>query len=341
MTTAGQLPSNVKSIGSFEGEELFEIGLTAASGARARVLSWGATLRDLMVPGPDGALHRGALGFSDLDSYLANPSYLGATCGRVANRIGGGRFSLDGREYALARNERGVTHLHGGARGFSHRPWKIAAVDADTVTFTRTAPDGEEGYPGNLDLSCTYRLLSPGVLRVEMEARSDATTPVNLAHHSYFTLDPGHSSHELTVEIPARSYTALDALKVPTGEIAPVEGTGYDLRTPRRLGDSGITYDINFVLDQPLGGIRFAARVACPRNGRTLEVWTTEPGLQLYDASMLAETDKGLDGLTHGKHAGICLEAQNFPDAVNHPGFPSPWLRPGDVYRQVTEYRFA
>ena len=333
--------SNVKRIGSFEGEEIHEVALAASSGATARVLSWGATLRDLIVPGPDGGLHRGVLGFTDFEAYLANPSYLGATCGRVANRIGGGRFTLEGRDYELARNERGVTHLHGGARGFSHRPWRVEKVEADAVTFARTAPDGEEGYPGTLDLSCTYRLLPPGVLRVEMEARTDKVTPVNLAHHSYFTLDPGRSSHELVVEVAAGSYTPLDALKVPTGEIAPVEGTGYDLRAPRRLGDSGIGYDINFVLDQPLGGLRFAARVASLQSGRTLEVWTTEPGLQLYDASMLAVTDKGLDGLTHGKNAAICLEAQNFPDAVNHPGFPSPWLKPGETYRQITEYRFG
>ena len=335
------LPDNVTRIGSVDGEELYEVALTAASGAKARVLSWGATLRELLVPGPDGSLHPGVLGFTEIDRYLANPSYLGATCGRVANRIGGGRFTVEDRSYDLARNERGVTHLHGGARGFSHRPWRVAEVSADAVTFTRTAPDGEEGYPGTLDLSCTYRLLSPGALRVEMEARTDATTPVNLAHHSYFTLDPGRSSHELTVEIAASRYTPLDTLKVPTGEIAPVEGTGYDLRTSRRLGDAGITYDINFVLDQPLGELRFAARVVSPQSGRTLEVWTTEPGLQLYDASMLAATDKGLDGLTHGKHAGICLEAQNFPDAVNHAGFPSPWLKPGELYRQITEYRFS
>lgn len=332
---------SVTRLGDFEGEDIFEVTLAAPSGAQARVLSWGATLRDLAVPGPDGQLHRSVLGFADLASYLANPAYLGATCGRVANRIGGGRFTLDGRAYELARNEGGVTHLHGGRRGLSHRPWHVAEVAADAVTLTRISPAGEEGYPGKLDLSCTYRLLAPGTLRVEMQARSDAVTPVNLAHHSYFTLDPGHSVHELAVQVAARRYTPLDDFSVPTGEIAPVAGTSYDLRAPRRLGEAGIGFDINYVLDPPAGELRFAARVACPRNGRTLDVWTTEPGLQLYDAGNLAETDKGLDGLAHGRNAGICLEAQKFPDAVNQPGFPSPWLRPGELYRQATEYRFS
>lgn len=332
---------SVTSLGPQDREELIEVGFASSSGARARALSFGATLRDLLVPGQDGRLHRVVLGFEDAASYLTNPAYLGTTCGRVANRIGGGRFVLDGRNYDLARNEEGTTHLHGGMRGFSHRPWRLVAAEGDSVTFARTSPDGEEGYPGNLDVSCTYRLLPPGTLRVEMEARTDATTAVSLAHHSYFILDPDRSSHELIVEVAAQAFTPLDESGVPSGEIRPVAGTPYDLRPPRFLADAGIDFDINYVLDGPAGELRFAARATSPHTGLTVEIWTTEPGLQLYDAQFLDQTTDGLDGLTHGKYAGICFEPQNFPDAVNKPGFPSPWLRPGEVYRQVTEYRFA
>ncbi|MCJ8144399.1 galactose mutarotase [Ancylobacter sp. A5.8] len=336
-------PGEARQVGEADGVPINDIALAGPSGARARVLTFGAVLRDLEVPDAGGTLRRVVLGYDDLDSYLANLSSVGATCGRVANRIRAGHFSLDGQEHQLGLNERGVTHLHGGWRGFSRRAWEIGALDAASVTLTYRSGDGEEGYPGTLAASCTYSLIAPGTLRVVMEATTDAPTPVNLAHHSYFTLDPETSVRELEVEIAAASYTPVDELKIPTGEIAPVAGTAFDFRRPRRLDADPAAYDMNFVLDGTAGGAepRFAARARSSVTGRTMEVWTTEPGLQMYDGQYLVTTAHGLGGLTHGPHAGICFEAQNFPDAVNQPGFPSPWLRPGETYRQVTEYRFG
>lgn len=330
-----------------EGEAIEEVTLTGADGTRARVLSWGATLRDLEIPQIDGRLRRVVLGFEDAARYIANPPYLGATCGRVANRIAEGRFSRNGRVYDVGRNEAGITHLHGGARGFSHRNWRIAAVSADAVTLTRRSPDGEEGYPGALDLACTYRLDAPATLTVEMSARAEAATPVSLAHHSYFTLDPAGSVRELELEVAAAAYTPVDARLIPTGAIAPVAGTPFDFTRPQRLDARGAFYDVNFVLNEPSGaGPRFAARAACPRTGLVLEVWTDAPGLQVYDGQYLKPTRDGLGSprqgaQRHGAHAGICFEPQHFPDAVNQPGFPSPWVEAGDTYRQVTAYRFS
>ncbi|MGA0565301.1 aldose epimerase family protein [Ancylobacter sp. VNQ12] len=334
--------SRIERVGEADGSPIHEITLTGPDGSSARVLSWGATLRDLLVPGPDGAPVRVVLGYDNFEPYLTNPSYLGATCGRVANRIRAGRFRLDGRDYDVGRNEDGITHLHGGARGFSHRPWDIVAADATAVTLTRQSPDGEEGYPGTLDVRCTYRLSAPATITVEMTATTDAPTAVNLAHHSYFTLDPEGSVRDLEVEIAAHRYTPVGGELVPTGQVSPVAGTPFDFVRPRRLADQATLYDVNFVLDgTPHAPPRIAARARSPRTGMSLTVFTTEPGLQLYDGQYLQPTEHGLGGQRHGPHAGICFEAQNFPDAVNHTAFPSPWLRPGRTYRQVTRYHFA
>lgn len=336
-------PGTARQVGEADGVPIQDIALASPSGAQARVLSFGAVLRDLQVPDASGTLRRVVLGYDDLDSYLANLSSVGATCGRFANRIRGGHFTLDGQDYQLSLNERGMTHLHGGWRGFSRRAWEVGSLSQSSVTLTYRSGDGEEGYPGTLAVSCTYTLLDPGTLRVVMEATTDATTPVNLAHHSYFTLHLDASVRELEVEIAAARYTPVDELKIPTGEIAPVAGTPFDFRSPRRLDADAIDYDMNFVLDGPAGGAepRFAARARCQATGLAMEVWTTEPGLQMYDGQYLVTTEHGVGGLTHGPHAGICFEAQNFPDAVNQPSFPSPWLQPGETYRQVTEYRFG
>lgn len=325
-----------------EGEAIEAVTLHGPDGTRARVLSWGATLRDLEIPLIDGRLRRVVLGFEDAASYIANPPYLGATCGRVANRIRDGRFTLDGTTYDVGRNEAGRTHLHGGTRGFSHRNWRIETASADAVTLVRRSPDGEEGYPGTLDVRCTYRLEAPATLAITMTATTDAPTPVNLAHHSYFTLDPAGSVRELEVEIAARHYTPVDADLIPTGDIAPVAGTPFDFTTPQRLDARGTFYDINYALDgTPNGPSRFAARAVSARSGLQLDVFTDAPGLQLYDGFHLKPTRHGLGGHRHGPHAGLCFEAQTFPDAVHQPGFPSPWLKPGETYSQATQYRFS
>lgn len=327
-----------------------EIVLSTASGATATVLDHGATLRDLKVPAPGGGVQRVVLGFGDIELYRTNPTYFGATAGRHANRIRAGRFSLEGSEHALSLNEAGRNHLHGGFRGFSHRPWRVVSRAANAVTLELVSPAGEEGYPGTVTARCTYTLLDPGTLRVEMTAETDAPTIVNMAHHSYFTLEPGGSVRDLDLAIHAGHYTPVDETLIPTGEIAPVIDTPYDFRTARPVrwwGEGGAEYDINFVLDRhgddgtTAEGLAHAATLRSPRSGLSLDVWTTEPGLQVFDGGFLGPEPAGLDGTRHFPHAGLCLETQRFPDGPNQVGFPSPALAPGGLYRHVTEYRFS
>jgi aldose 1-epimerase len=318
-------------IGQIDDTDIAEVALSAPDGTQATVIGYGASLRSLTVPAPEGP-RPVVLGYAELAGYLDNPGYVGTTAGRHANRIGGGRFRLDGEAYQLGLNERERTHLHGGIRGFSHRPWRLAASDATSATFEIVSPDGEEGYPGTLTARCTYALTAAATLRVTMEATTDAPTIVSLAHHSYFTLTPGRAVLDYRLAVHAGHVTPVDADLVPTGEIAPVAGTAYDFRAPRRLAD-GPRLDLNFVLDDALGedGLRPAATVT--GGGLVLDCRTTAPGLQVYDGGGL--------GVPFFPHAGLCLEPQTFPDGPNHAGFPSPVLRPGESWRQVTEYRFT
>lgn len=313
-----------------------EITLTAADGTSAAVITFGAVVRDLMVPAGDGGPRSVVLGFDQLEPYQTNPAYLGAVAGRYANRIARGRFVLDGAPHQLPLNEHGRTHLHGGTRGFSHRNWSILDHGRDRVSLGLTSPDGEEGYPGTLEAVCTYRLSPPATLRVEFAATTDRPTIVNLAQHSYFALEPGKTVRDLVLTVDADRFTPVDGDLIPTGEIAPVDGTPFDFRTPRRIGDGGTLYDINFALSKPAGRFGRAARVESSH--LALEVWTGEPGLQVYDGHLL-KPEQAPPGLGF-PHAGLCLETQTFPDSPNHPHFPSPILRPGERREQVTEYRF-
>jgi aldose 1-epimerase len=272
--------------------------------------------------------------------------------GRSANRIARGRAPLDGREVALSRNLGGVHHLHGGAIGLHRVEWE-AEASAGRVRFRRTSPDGEEGYPGTLRCEVTYRLGDDGALRIEYGAETDAPTFVNLSQHAYFHLGDGGASPiaDHVLEIAADAVTATDADFIPTGALRTVAGTALDFRTPRRVGDrlaaTGIDppgYDHNYALR---GGVRapgdpaFAARLADPGSGRTLEVWTTQPGLQLYTGNYLDGSLVGRGGAVWRRWHGLCLEAQHFPDAPNHPGFPSTVLRPGEHYRHTTVWRIG
>lgn len=321
----------VSTIGHIDGVDIAEVALSAPDGTQAVVIGFGASLKALTVPAPEGP-RPVVLGYPELAGYLHNPGYVGTTAGRHANRIGGGRFSLDGRIYQLALNERGRTHLHGGLRGLSHRPWRLVGADATAATFEIVSPDGEEGYPGTLTARCTYQLVAPATLRVTMTATTDAATIVSLAHHSYFTLAPGRAVLEHRLAVHAGHLTPVDADLIPTGEIAAVDGTGFDFRQPRRLAE-GPRLDHNFVLDgtPDADGLHPAATVS--GGGLELTCRTTAPGLQVYDGGGL--------GVPFFPHAGLCLEPQHFPDGPNKPNFPSPVLRPGKAYRQVTEYRFA
>lgn len=294
------------------------------------VLTFGATLRAIDFRGRPVTL-----GCDTLDAYRSGSAYVGAVAGRHANRIRGGRFVLDGTAHQLTLNEAGATHLHGGTCGFSHRNWQVLWRTASAICLTLDSADGEEGYPGRVAARCTYRLQPPATLAIELEAVSDRATIVNLALHSYFNLDgaPTIADHDLT--IPAAHYLPIDAMRIPTGERAPVAGTPFDFRTGRRIGEGA--YDHNFVLaDAALDILRPAARLVGPRTGTALDIQSTEPGLQLYDGHVL---DAARDGLP--RYAGLCLEPQRFPNSPNEPGFPGAVLRPGETYRQRTEYRFS
>jgi aldose 1-epimerase len=327
--------------------------LTNSNGVTAKATNYGALLTSLSVPDRTGKSADVVLGFSDLQGYLAGHPYFGANVGRVGNRVAKGRFTLDGKEYKLATNN-GPNSLHGGVKGFDKVVWaaKAEVVDGNpTVRFTYRSPDGEEGYPGNLTATVTYTLTDKNELRVDYSATTDKATPVNIAHHSYFNLAGPTSAdvlgHEVTIF--ADRYTPVDETLIPTGKLDPVSGTPLDFTTPHTIGErigqlkgDPVGYDHNYVLRS--GGSKtpeLAARVYEPKSGRVLEVLTTEPGLQFYTGNFLDGTLKGKEGITYKKHAGFCLEAQHFPDAVNHPEFPSTILRPGQTYRQTTIYRFS
>lgn len=311
-----------------------EIRLAGPDGTVASILDWGATLRDLVVPGRDGRPQRVVLGHDRIEDYRANPAYLGAIVGRHANRIGAGRFVLDGHSHQLTLNEGGRTHLHGGITGFSHQPWQVTACTGTSVTLTLTSPDGDQGYPGTVTATCTYALAVPATLRVELSATTDAPTPVNLAHHSYFTLQDGADARDHRLQLAAAQYTPVDADQIPTGQIAPVAGTPYDFRKARAID---LALDHNFVLS----GDGPAAVVTAPDGRLALTVTTDAPGLQVYDGRGLNAAPPGIGGQAHFPHAGLALEPQHFPDSPNQPGFPGVILRPGRTWRQRSEFRFT
>ena len=330
--TFGQLP---------EGGTVEEVTI-AAGALTARVLTLGAIVRDLRIEGVDHPL---VLGFDDLDGYLRHSPYFGAVVGRCANRIGKARFTLDGREYRLAANE-GDTQLHGGPEGFGRRNWRLVDHGLESVTLALESPDGDQGYPGRVEATCRYVVEAPATLRFEAEASCDAPTVVNLAQHSYFNLDGSADILDHAVRIDADAYTPTGPDLIPTGEIRPVEGTDYDRRVLapiRRVRDgTRVLYDTNFVV---AGGRspepRHQVRLEAPGGGIALDVWSTEPGVQFYDGSYLDVPVPGLDGRRYGINGGCCFEPQLYPDAPNHPGFPSAVLRPGETYRQVTRFAFS
>ena len=327
--------------------------LRNAAGMEVRAISYGGIITSLRVPDRSGTFDDIVLGFDRLDGYLKDPPFFGAIIGRYGNRIAKGQFTLDGATYELATNN-GPNHLHGGNKGFDKVLWTAAPVEGkNAVTFTRTSPDGEEGYPGNLQVQVTYTLTDQNELIVDYRATTDKATVVNLTQHSYFNL-AGQASgdilgHELMLN--ADRYTPVDGTLIPTGELAPVEGTPFDFRTPTaigaRIGDAdpqlknGQGYDHNWVLNRSGDGLQLAARVVEPKTGRTLEVRTSEPGIQFYSGNFLDGTLTGKQGATYNHRTGFCLETQHFPDSPNHPNFPSTTLRPGEEYRTTTVFTFG
>ena len=331
-----------------DGADVRVFTLTNANGMVARVTEYGATLTELWVPDRDGKFADVVLGYERLDDYVAAPFYLGATLGRVANRIANGRFTLDGRLYALATN-RAPNHLHGGVRGFDKRIWTSRRSERG-VTFSYTSPDGEEGYPGTLTVEVTYTVTDANELRIEYTATTDKPTPVNLTNHSFFNLAGSGTILDHVLTISASRYTPANTSLVPTGEIAPVTGTALDFTRPRRIGDRidemrvvANGYDHNYVLDRGEGTrtLAFAARAEEPGSGRVLEIWTTEPGVQFFTGNRFDRSFAGVGGVVYDRHAGFALEPQHFPDAINHPEFPSVVLRPGATFTSTTIFRFT
>jgi len=322
-------------------------------GTRVELIELGATIRSVRVPDGSGAGVDVVLGFDELEGYLENPAYFGCVAGRVANRIAGGHFDLDGRTYSLECND-GPHHLHGGSAGLHGRLWRGEPRSQRSVRFAYRSPDGESGYPGTLEIGVTYVLSEDDELRIEYEAETDAATPVNLTNHSYFNLN-GHSGPDVTnhvLELRASRYTVPDSTRIPTGELRPVRGSVFDFTQPASLrerldqlpgepsrGDPG-GFDHNYVLDGA-GGVELAARVSAPGTGRSLAVLTSEPGIQLYTGNFLDGSIVGKEGSRYGKHQGLCLETQHFPDSVNHPEFPPVVLRPGEAFRSTTVFRFG
>jgi aldose 1-epimerase len=325
------------------------IWLRDALGLEAAVIPYGATLVRLRAPDRSGRLGDVVLGLADLAGYAGAPAHLGATVGRCANRIARARFTLDSKCYTLEAND-GANHIHGGSVGFSRVVWSAEPFgDGTGVRLRYLSPDGEAGYPGNLEVGVAYALDGAGGLRIEFRATTDAPTVVSLTNHSYFNLaDAGATAvldHELA--IAASRYTPVDARGIPTGAIEPVAGTALDFGRPRRIGErleeliaSRGGYDHNYALDQP-GLERVAARVYAPASGRVLEVRTTLPGLQLYTANGLDGSLACTGGVRPGRWSALCLEAQLFPDAPNQPAFPSARLDPGAVYQHTSVYSLS
>jgi aldose 1-epimerase len=326
--------------------------LTNAAGMKAKIMTYGAILTELDAPDRDGKTADVVLGFDNLKDYLAGHPYFGATVGRVANRIAKGEFTLDGKKYKLAVNN-GPNALHGGKKGFDKVVWKAepeTLPDGAAVKLTYLSKDGEEGYPGNLTVTVVYTLTNSDALRIDYTAKTDKATPVNLTNHTYFNLAGTKSGdilgHELTLN--ADKYTPADDTLIPTGEIKPVKDTPLDFTKPRKIGEridqlkgEPRGYDHNFVLNSEGKELALAATVREPKSGRIMEIYTTEPGVQFYTGNFLDGKQTGKGGVVYKKHAGFCLEAQHFPDSVNHANFPSMILKPGETYRQTTIYKFS
>lgn len=342
--------------GAVEGEPVERHTLTNANGMEVAILTYGGIIQSIRVPDKNGTMADVVLGFDNIDDYVSKSPYFGAIVGRYANRIAKGEFALDGKTYHLAINN-DPNSLHGGNKGFDKRIWTASNASDTSLTLSYTSPDGEEGYPGTLDVSVTYSLNDKNELRLDYIATTDAKTVLNLSNHSYFNLAGEGSGtiegHQL--QLNASHYTPVDETLIPTGEIAPVSGTPFDFTAAKSIGQ-GIRdgssdqiliahgFDHNFVLDRPQGdqeSLVQAATVTEPTTGRTLEITTTQPGVQFYSGNFLDGSFAGIGGEAYRQGDAFCLETQHFPDSPNQPDFPSTELSPGEEFRASTVYRFG
>ncbi len=332
-----------ESFGQTNAGEAVDAFILKNDGVTVKVINYGAAIVSVEAPDRAGNLADVVLGFADLAGYQsADNPYFGACCGRVANRIANGRFTLDGVEYSLAINC-APNSLHGGLVGFDKKVW-AAEIVGDTVKMSLTSPDGEEGFPGTLKVELVYSLNAEGELRIDYTATTDKKTVLNLTNHSYFNLAGGGTTHNHVIRINADRYTVVDDNATPSGELRAVAGTEMDLLIPTPIGKhidavQGLGYDHNYCINQNAPGeLTLAATVTEPESGRLLECWTTEPGVQFYTGNYL-ENIKGKR--LYNKQEGFCLETQHYPDSPNHPDFPSTELAPGETYTQTCIYRFG
>lgn len=321
-----------------DGRPVEEIALSGGP-LSCKIITYGGALRELTVPDREGRPVDVVLGLDTLEDYRSQDKYLGALVGRYANRIGGSRFALEGREYPLRAND-GPNHLHGGPEGFDKQLWQIKAQSPSSVELYLLSPDGQEGYPGDLGVTVTYALRE-GALEIGYQAASTKTTVCNLTNHAYFNLS-GHGSGDVErqyVQILADRYTPVGQGLIPTGAVEPVEGTGMDLRTLQPLGQR--EFDHNWAIGGQYGTLRPAAQAWSPDTGIVMETLTTMPGIQFYTGNFMDGCPAGKGGALYKKHGAFCLETQFFPDSPNHPEFPSPVLAPGRPYEHKTVYRFS
>lgn len=328
--------------------------LTNANGLKATLMNYGAILVSMEVPDRDGKLADVTLGYDTLEGWLSNTSYFGSTVGRYGNRIAKGKFTLDGTTYTLAANN-GENHLHGGIKGFDKVLWDAKSLKrpgAVGVEFTRTSPDGEEGYPGELTATVTYLLTDENELRIEFKATTDKPTIVNLVHHSYWNLtgDPNKTILDHELMLAADHFLPVDEGLIPTGELRPVKGTPFDFTQPTKIGarvsaddeqlKRGNGYDHCWVLREQTGKVALAAMLYDPSTGRAMDVLTDQPGIQFYGGNFLDGSVTGKGGIKYQFRTALCLETQHYPDSPNKPDFPSVVLRPGETYRHTMIQRF-
>lgn len=329
-----------------DGREVQLFTLTNSNGMEVSITNYGGIVTSIRVPDKNGTIENVVLGFDDLEQYKSGHPFFGAIAGRYANRIANGRFTLHGEEYELATNN-GENHLHGGNEGFDKKLWDAELnEDENSVTLSYLSPDGEEGYPGNLDVDVTYTLTEENELRIDYHATTNKSTVVNLTNHSYFNLsgDPSQGILDHLLTIQADRYTPVDDGLIPTGELRPVEGTPFDFTEPETVGariDSiPPGYDHNFVLNNPDSGVRKIATVEHEESGRIMEVFTDQPGVQLYTGNFLDGSLMDRQGNPIQQYAALCLETQTFPDSPNKQSFPSAVLNPNETYETTTIYQF-
>lgn len=335
-----------------DGQPVYAYTLTNPSGASMTAITYGGIITQIKVPDKNGNIGDVVLGFDNVQQYENEATYFGAIIGRYANRIANGEFKLGDTTYKLATNN-GPNMLHGGFKGYDKRIWAADTAftaDGPSVRFSLVDPAGTEGFPGTVHISVIYTMTTDDTVKIQYFATTDKATPINFTSHSYFNLkDDGRSpifDHVLQVE--ADKYLPVDATAIPTGQIAPVKGTPIDFTSPKpigkdlkAMGGNPPGYDHNLCLRSQDGSLAEAAVVDEPTTGRHMEVWTTEPGLQLYTGNFLDGTLKGKDGVVYQQYSAFALECQHYPDSPNHKNFPSTILKPGQFYRQITEYRFS